>query len=309
MFVNKLFNKVLIEPAQKGATELFAVSGYASATFANRHLSEINNSIVNLIIGMPGRKSDHVAFEQLCKIYPNRFRAYYLEGKPPVHSKIYGWYKGSKAFIGFAGSANYSQPGFFYESQINQISNENPKEIKTFFESLLSRSVRIQDTVHEGIPEIVDISTVRKSSILAGDVFWEIPNKRVRISFLTKKGRLPQRSGLNWGQRPEEGREPNQAYLPIRADARKINFLPPKAFTFTLLTDDGKSIDCAIAQEGRKAIHSNRNNSEIGIYIRNRIGVPSGHPITVEDLIKYGRTDFTIQKITDETFLLDLSVK
>jgi len=31
--------------------------------------------------------------------------------------------------------------------------------------------------------------------------------------------------------------------------------------------------------------------------------------IAIEDLEKYGRTNFTIEKINDETFLLDFSVR
>ena len=160
----------------------------------------------------------------------------------------------------------------------------------------------------------------RVNSIPPGEIEWELPNKRVTISFLDKKGNLPLLSGLNWGQRLSkrinkktgeiswDQREPNQAYLSLKMDSRKFGFLPEKAFTFSLITDDNQSFDCVVAQEGRKAIHSTNNNSEIGIYIRKRIGKPLGSLITVEDLEKYGRTDYTIEMIDHETFLFDFSV-
>lgn len=84
--------------------------------------------------------------------------------------------------------------------------------------------------------------------------------------------------------------------------------MPEIGYTFSLITDDGQAFDCVVAQEGRKAIHSTNDNSEIGKYIRNRIGVPLGSPVTVDDLKKYGRTDYTIEKIDEETFLLDFSI-
>ncbi len=84
--------------------------------------------------------------------------------------------------------------------------------------------------------------------------------------------------------------------------------LPQSAYTFSIITDDKRSFDCIVAQEGRKANHSTSNNSEIGKYIRNIIGIPLGAPVKLEDLDKYGRTDYKLEKINDETFILDFSV-
>jgi hypothetical protein len=311
MLIKNLFQTALVEPCVSGANEIFIVSGYASATFANRHLKIIKDAKVNLVIGMPGKRSDHLGYLDLITEYPGRFNGYYLESSPPVHTKMYGWFKNEKPIIGFAGSANYSQPGFIDLFQINQLSNDNPNEIRDFFYSVLGRAKKIQDVTVPNIKEVVATDTelfLPKGSIRPGEILWEIPNKRVRISFLSRDGLLPQKSGLNWGQRPEYKREPNQAYLSIRKSARNPGFLPPIGNTFTLITDDSIAIDCVVAQEGRKAIHSTKNNSELGKYIKNRIGVPLGNPVSRDDLERYGRTDFTIQKINDETFLLDLSV-
>ena len=130
---------------------------------------------------------------------------------------------------------------------------------------------------------------------------------RKNYYFLSKNGELPLRSGLNWGQRPEHNRNPNQAYLSIRSDARREGFLPEKTFTFTLLTDDNETLDCTVAQEGRKAIHTTNDNSLLGKYFRDRLGIDSGLLVTKDDLIRYGRTDFLLKKLDDETFFLDFS--
>ena len=119
------------------------------------------------------------------------------------------------------------------------------------------------------------------------------------------------KSGLNWGQRLDDKgyqRGRNQTYLPIRKSATKVGFLPEKEFTFTMLTDSGISLDCTVQQDGRKAVTTTDNNSILGRYIRQRIGVDDGSLISVEDLERYGRTDFVLSKIDEETFLFDMSV-
>jgi hypothetical protein len=310
MIIENLYQNVLIDPSKEQENELFIVSGYASATFANRHLEATKtfDTKINLLIGMPSKYSDHYAYIDLCKTYSDRFFPYYLRGAPPVHTKAYGWYnRDGRPIIGFSGSANYSQPGFMSNVQINQLTEDNPEEIRSFFTTLKGRAKYIPDvTIEPIIPELSPSSV--ESSVRPGQHTWEVPDKRVRISFLARNGSLPGRSGLNWGQRPEQNREPNQAYLSLKGDSRKEGFLPELAFTFTLITDDHTSLDCVVAQQGRKGIHTTSDNSIMGKYFRNRLGVPLGEFVTIEHLTNYGRTDYTIEKIDEETFMLDFSV-
>jgi hypothetical protein len=308
MIIKELFTQALITPINNNCNKLYIVSGYASATFTRRHLSEIQKYSesfeVNLIIGMPSSKSDHLAFVSLHSEYNGKFKGYYLQNSPPVHAKMYSWFDNDSPKYGFAGSANYTQYGFFEESQMNQLSVENPQLIKNYFDELLARAQYIPS--HEIVIPEGHKSQDSTASIPPGTVKWIIPNKRVTVSFLDRRGDLPGRSGLNWGQR--ENREPNQAYLSLKDDSRKEGFLPAQAFNFSLITDDGSAFDCVVAQDGRKAIHSTKNNSLLGEYFRKRLGLESGSFINKADLEKYGRTDFTIEKIDDETFLLDFSV-
>lgn len=312
MIITDLYNHALIDPCNRGSHELYIISGYASATFAYRHLEDTSqyNTKINLIIGMPGKRADYNAYMDLCRKYDNRFFPHYFEGKPPVHMKTYGWFSQDNLPVkGFSGSANYSQSGFFDSRQKNQLTEESPAEIKTQFEIILCQSKYIPDAEAVGYPDLETHELpIIEESVLPGQHLWEIENKRVRISFLARDGTLPQRSGLNWGQRPEEGREPNQAYLSLRGDTRNVGFLPERGFTFSLITDDDQSFDCAVAQDDRKAIHTTFNNSFLGIYFRNRLNVPLGELVTLEHLNNYGRTDFAIEKIDEETFLLDFSV-
>ena len=96
--------------------------------------------------------------------------------------------------------------------------------------------------------------------------------------------------------------------MSIKTDATKEGFLPDKGFTFTMNADDGFVMDCVVAQAGRKSVQTTDGNPILGGYIRKRIGVHSGKFVTTSDLIRYGRTDFTLTKLDDETFEIDLSV-
>lgn len=306
MIISNLYQEILKEPVvQEGCDELFVVSGYASATFVRRHLEELSNSNlkVNLIIGMPGARNDHEAYLDLHDEFEESFKGYYLDSSPPVHAKAYSWFKSGDPLKGYAGSANYSQPGFLGDKQINQMAPESPQEIKNFYDDLLERSVFMPDA-NINLSSALRIPKIT-GSINPGSIKWIERGVAVRISLLDSNGQVPSRSGLNWGQR--EGREKNQAYLSIKGEARMEGFLPEKGFRFTLVTDDEESMDCVVAQDGRKSVQTTKNNSILGSYFRKRLGLEPGAFVRVEDLERYGRTDFTLVKLDEENFQLDFA--
>jgi hypothetical protein len=131
--------------------------------------------------------------------------------------------------------------------------------------------------------------------------------KFVDLSLLSK-GAVPKRSGLNWGQR--DGRDPNQAYLSVPRKIHRDNteFFPSLAKPFLIITDDGKMVNCVMAQANRKGIHTKEKNSIMGAYFRHRLGMKDGAFVMKDDLIRYGRDSVRIYKIDDETYYLDFSV-
>lgn len=308
VLINNLYEKILIGPVKNGANQLFILSGYASATFAKKHLEDclqINPKLkINLIIGMKGA-GDHYAFVDLIMKHPKNFFGFYFQGRPEIHSKVYAWLKNDTPANGFSGSSNYSQGGFFEKLQGNQMHEDSSEDIYNYFRSKLRDAIKIETYKPSADEKIV--VDVFSGSLLPGKIEWIEDNVSVRISLLSRNGELPARSGLNWGQRPEHNRDANQAYLSIRGSARKEGFLPEKGFTFTLLTDDNQTLDCTVQQDGRKAISTTNDNSELGVYFRKRLGVPSKKIVYKKDLENYGRTDFLLKKINDETFFLDFS--
>ncbi|OGR47579.1 MAG: hypothetical protein A2021_00220 [Elusimicrobia bacterium GWF2_52_66] len=128
----------------------------------------------------------------------------------------------------------------------------------------------------------------------------------VKVPLLAKDGTLPERSGLNWGQRPEERRQPDQAYIRLPAEIYKTDFFPPIGQDFIVRTDDRKILTCHRAQQNGKGIHTS-NNSLLGQYFRNRLGLAEGEFVKKEYLEKYGRSDIGFYKIEDETYYMDFS--
>src|SRR5690606_11716890 len=120
----------------------------------------------------------------------------------------------------------------------------------------------------------------------------------IEVSLLARGGKMHTRGGLNWGQR--EGRERNQAYIPITAEVSRSGFFPPVGKHFTVLTDANKVLICTRAQQNGKAIQTPNNNSHLGEYFRNRLGLSSGAFVEKADLLRYGRTSVTFYKLDEE---------
>jgi hypothetical protein len=135
-----------------------------------------------------------------------------------------------------------------------------------------------------------------------------IYSKRVTLPLTAKiKGSemVPQRSGLNWGQRP--GREPNQAYLSVPAEIQRSGFFPDRGEEFLVEFDDGEIMKCVRAQQNGKAIETSGNNAILGLYFRKRLNVRSGYVVTIEHLYRYGRISVDISYINDYKYFLDFS--
>jgi hypothetical protein len=168
-------------------------------------------------------------------------------------------------------------------------------------------------------PDVVRIFSLENRTIIqpaislsSGVAYSNILNQYgdncIHLSLVTSRGgpvRVPDKSGLNWGQRA--GREPNQAYIPIPSTVYNTDFFPERGTPFTVYTDDNQILYCVTAQDNGKALETYQNNSDLGLYFRNRLGVNSGAKVFLSDLDNYGRRDVTICKIDDENYFLDFN--
>lgn len=320
-----LYQRVLVDPA-KGADELLIVSGYGSPAMAMHHANSLKaeklQAKVSLILGMCAEEgvaqSQHLGFKQLAeRDLKDKFTCAYLTKSPPVHSKVYVWCQWGSPVAAFAGSANYTQRAFLGGTRELMIPHD-PQKAFDYYQRLVGDTIYCEHPDAEDEIVIYDDRLFERKSwqgTLKHDTLSAEPPRRpeerglpsVKISLLDRDGTLPERSGLNWGQRPELGREPNQAYIRIPASVYSTDFFPERGQQFTVLTDDDMTLICTRAQDNGKAIHTPQNNSLIGLYFRRRLGVNSGAPLSAKDLRDYGRTDVVFFKVDSETYFMDFS--
>lgn len=308
-----LFQKVLIDPVlERGASRLQIVSGFATASMADRHmecLSKLGSQIsVELIIGMAKQsgieEAQHAAFCKLAKdgAYGHKFGCRYVVRNKPVHAKAYYWLTDSNTpVIAFSGSANYTQKAF------SKTQTENMVRTTCASVQRLYNSVK-RDTISCLRGKVVSkhLTLTETRQIIDLSRMGDAPNASVTLSLLTSAGKMHQRAGLNWGQRPD--RDKDQAYIPIPSNVRKSGFFPPLGEPFIVMTDDECSFIFVVAQMEGKALHTKGNNALLGKYVRSRMGLRSGERVTLEHLDSYGRTDFKFTKVDEETYLMDFGV-
>lgn len=325
-----LFHQTLLKPYEDGrANRLLIVSGYATPSMASYHLEKLVNLAgapfsVDILVGMGKRdgilRTQKEGFENISQEYANLNCKYIISGMP-VHSKVYSWCMDNDPICGFIGSANYTQTAFLGKNQREILGEYDAQACKMYFETLQPDAAEINDfRVEELLNEHSEMRRVQRPSEVPLEATThsavDVPpptleGSTVKLGFLKKDGSLPDgASGLNWGQR--KGRNPNQAYIPIKAEVARKRFFPPKGQHFTVITDDNRVLICTTAQdsgvEGQgKAIETPRNNSLLGEYFRYRLGLSNGEKILLEHLQRYGRTDVSFSKIDDETYFMDFS--
>ena len=308
MLTSDLFRRVLISPALKHPeTRLQIVSGFATASMADRHLEYLAKrkakTSVELIVGMTRKEGIEIAqHKALCKLaqdgaYDLDFSCRYVARGNPIHAKSYLWLNDSGPYAAFCGSANYTLTGFS-RSQVEAMTPTNLTRALEFYQSALLNTV---DCLDEDVPDRVALTETRRTGDRPDAV---VDADTITLSLLVKStGRTHEKAGLNWGQRP--GRDRNQAYIPVPATVQNSGFFPDRKVQFTVLTDDGFSFIFVRAQANGKALETTRSNAELGQYLRKRLGLNSGEYVTRQHLTDYGRTNVTFTKIDDETYLMD----
>ena len=318
LFNTNLQDIVLIEPITKGANTLKIVSGYATDTMVSWHIKQIASRRlppinINLIVGMTNydglSKSVHEGFLSLINRnntpHQSDLECKYVSSGYPVHSKIYLWEKDGDPLLAYMGSANYTQSAFSM-SRRELMQECDPHKALEYFQKIEG------DTTYCTHPEIeeqinfvashpvLDLESSPLISIIGAGV------ESLTLTLLARNGEMGHASSLNWGQR--EGRDRNQAYIPVSRENARKKFFPTEEKHFSVITDDQKHLILRVEQEGDKAITTPLNNSLIGEYFRNRLGLSNGAFVTKEDLLSYGRTDVTFYKLDEEQFFMDFSV-
>lgn len=306
MLTDKLFKRVLLEPAQElGVDRLQIVSGFATANMAYRHLEKLSSAPrgidIELIVGMAPKEGialpNHRRFVEMAEEGASQghsFSCRYAAGERAIHAKLYCWLQGGKPIKAFGGSANYTMTGFG-EEQGEIMVAVDPAKAHEFFNETAKCSNNCLS------PDIETLGLLKEPDRL---IPKPVGCETVKLSLLTKNEEMPSRSGLNWGQRNKRNR--NQAYINIPKAILDLGFFPERGKEFKVITDDGEAFTLTRCQDEGKGLHT-RDNSLLGRYFRVRLKLKSGAFVTKEDLLRYGRTYVTFTQIAEDTYFMDFS--
>lgn len=336
-----LFKMALIAPRTSSLDPdtLRIVSGYATHAMAVTHYLAIKRLAkrlkktlpldIDLVYGMAGSdgvsKANHSGFISLTGhkefAYDGNFKCSYVKKPKSVHSKVYVWCRGDAPVKAFIGSANYSETAFKVPNRTETLAECDPDSAYDFFTDIKARAIECTkaDRDKDFVPSARPAPKARRRSgkiEVESDVSSPYYGcDKLTQSLLTRFGDTGEGSNLNWGVNKDgtprtsgkSKRNPNQSYIGIGVDVQRSGFFPPRGHRFTVLTDDGKVLTCVRAQADGKGIETPQDNSEMGLYFRQRMGLPSGSYVKLSDLRKYGRLDVVFYKQDDENYIMDFA--
>lgn len=313
LFTNDLEEIIFNRHEIHDADELVILSGYLGP----RPVELLRELPLNttVIYGMYGSDGINLKLhEALCDTHKTHQNVKIFYSQKGIHSKCYAWRKSESVTHALVGSANFSTNGLTTPNRemLAESTRDTFKPLKRYLDEILATSV----VCLEGIPSqstIKPIKSTKASNTLVG-----------MLSLLGKNGEVQEKAGLNWGQ-GDGNVTPNDAYIALRIPFLRAHgrIFPPKDILHAyrlpkepveLIWDDGTRMDGSL--EGNNNIDgvmypkqlTSKIKSEIGLYIRNRINVPSGAPVSRIHLEEYGRSDVKVTLVGQGIYELDFSV-
>ncbi|WP_316809202.1 restriction endonuclease PLD domain-containing protein [Pedobacter agri] len=235
----------------------------------------------------------------------------------PVHSKCYAWRKSGEIIHALIGSANFSTNGLTtpFREVLAETTFDTFRPLNAYIQKVLNNSVSCLE--------------VGSDRVVEKTINLEYCN----MTLLGKDNEVQNAAGLNWGQNPSNHTTLNDAYIPIRTNHIKDypHLFPPKQINpqsvdsrgrlqrhndaIEIIWDDGITMEGLL--EGSqpidgviypKQISSFPIKSQLGEYVRMRIGVPLGQPVRRHHLERYGRTDVTVSLLGEGVYKFNFSV-
>lgn len=239
--------------------------------------------------------------------YPSR------SAQRPIHSKVYVWRNRSgEAISAFSGSANFTNPGLGIggNTQENVLHAVDPATASEYAGIRTATSIDCNTPeVDEYItfPDIADSSYAEEYERADAASFADA--RDLYLYSRMQKQAYSDGAGVNWGRRDSRASQ-DEAYVAIPAEVGRSDFFPPKNTPFTVIWDDGTSMvmrGASGTERSGKDLTTLPSNSELGLYLRRRLRVPSGARIDLETLIRYGRTHITVKKNSNGEYFFDFN--
>ncbi|MBB6447801.1 restriction endonuclease PLD domain-containing protein [Bacillus benzoevorans] len=296
---------------------LVIISGYASP----RPIQQLSNLPIKstVIYGMFGSESIPFPLHKTLVNLHNSTQTRILYSNLPIHSNCYIWrYKSDITYV-LIGSANLTTRGLTIplRETLAETSVDTFEELNNYLNLILDNSVPCNtvDITPNGLHPFVD-------AVCSLELYNPRSNK------------VPDSSGLNWGNSVGHT-NPGDAYITIRTSHVR-NFprlFPPKQDSsrnkssgrgranrqndsIELIWDDGTLMDVLL--EGSQTVNglhypkqlsSFPNKNTLGVYIRERLGLPPTALVTKTDLDLYGRDNIHISLLQSGIYYADFSVQ
>lgn len=320
MQTEQLFHTVLVDPALRGADQLRILSGYASPECGRHHLTVLASLGLTvdicLIVGMSGETgvdvNVHSEWLEVIDEFAGSasFELRYLPRGTSDHSKTYVWLKDGQAFAAWTGSANYSGKGFGLhgETRVETLTSVSPTDALGALDKAFARSVSARDAERDALVDFFRVAHVevrepaspRTETVIVGPSLPRVslPLVQARNGEVHNAG-----AGLNWGHRGSRNRA--EAYIPVPRDVQESGFFPPPGVPFTVRTSDGHEMTVVRAQQNGKALETTHDNSIIGRYLREKLGLDHDAFVTTADLERFGSKHVDFTRLPDETYVLE----
>lgn len=305
--------------------ELLILSGYLGPQPVDRlRILPFKSSV---IYGMYGSDSIserlHNSLTKLDKDIANT-TIYY--SNLPIHSKVYIWKKNENIVTALIGSANFSVSGLSnpYKEVLAETTYDTFKPLIDYTNRILNNCIHCNDPTVT-LKGKAETTTATRTAVVAST------SGVCQATLLDDTGEVPEKSGLNWGLSPGHTTL-GDAYIPIKKRylIENPDLFPPKQFqklrvkpggkatrqndAVEFIWDDGTIMEGLLEQTQwvgnvpyPKAICSSPQKNILGIYLRNRLGVPIDYLITRKDLEAYGRTNIEISLQAEGVYYLDFS--
>ena len=239
----------------------------------------------------------------------------------PVHSKCYIWRNNGNVIHALIGSANFSVNGLTtpYREILAETTRDTFAPLNDYLTHIFNNSISCLEIEGVGVQDGV------------------AQNEECDMPLVMANGQTHNASGLNWGfmanGQPSPKRGINDACIPISIEhiRQYPDLFPPKLTdrelidvrgrrqraneAIELIWDDGVTMEGLLEGTNNvdgiaypKQISSFPIKSEMGVYLRNRLGVPLGQPVRRHHLDNYGRTDIRVSLLGNGIYSCDFSV-
>lgn len=289
---------------------------------------------IHLLIGMARDGAVSITTHEILKGWVKASRGYldirYPDPRvsPLVHTKLYAWAQNGSFDIAYAGSANLSTDGLNIGRDASECQQENilvPVSVEyaeNYTDTLFGASLSCTDPVVDSLFTFPEAP----SDVLANKSLPPVPSlpepetereerlkdfssiKLYLYSHAGKGSSYNCGSGINWGLRDIRANK-DEAYFAVPANIGQSNFFPVKNTPIVVHCDDGEDLIMRVASGSDRCGKdmSTIPNSELGSYIRKRMGLDEGTKVGIRELLDYGRTYVTITRTSEGNYYLDFS--